>query len=699
MHCYVRRWQLLLINKSIPLLGFTTLLILSTVIVNSAAAQLPTKTIGIKITSPAKGQPVSLAGNDLKISGIASHNGTQACKVYVIVNDMKPYQRALPTGGHNNTNDYSTWVFNLVPTYTTIKTGTNKITSKLACQENNANTSNSSTLLTKFYSINVTGAPTSTMKQQGQSIKNSSNTKVGNNSLNATKTQIGIEKKHSPISNNTKTSGSIPTNSQQLNSKMTQTNATKTNATKTNATKTNAIPVNGANNNISNVTGQTGKGSQPANQPSQMTSVSAAALLSTAGILSTHQGAQTSGTTNANIDHGHLKGTTSKSSSGPTSTTTTKTNDNNLNNKGAAESGKQQNNTSTNTKADNNNAKSLSVSMHIAKRPVHVGDKENLTLGVTDSNRTHVVAGASVFGSITDPSGISKKLAGTTNEKGKVAYSWQVSGDNTSGKYKVVMETSAPGYQNNSVSKTFTVVPIPIASSSNSSSASSNLRNINNNNNNNVTTSKQIASPPPTVTPSPSVIVATSSTTKSNNNHNSPLISSKQNPTRLALQSNVSNQSGRVYIPSTTSTTLSNPTVPPITSSFRSFESGRVSIPNPGHNINIPAISNKVNVPNPQTNSTKSPVNQGISPIQKPQLPSNNDKIPFVIATPLLHITNGTSMPASNQLSSTMALDLVDRMRVIGFDPGMSGPASRVSVSSTAASIPQKSTVFIPTAK
>jgi hypothetical protein len=694
MHCCVRRWQLLLINKSIPLLGFTTLLILSTVIVNSAAAQLPTKTIGIKITSPAKGQPVSLAGNDLKISGIASHNGTLACKVYVIVNDMKPYQRALPTGGHNNTNDYSTWVFNLVPTYTTIKTGTNKITSKLACQENNANTSNSSTLLTKFYSINVTGAPTSTMKQQGQSLKNSSNTKVGNNSLNATKTQIGIEKKHSPISNNTKTSGSIPTNSQQLNSKMTQTNATKTNAT-----KTNAIPVNGANNNNSNVTGQTGKGSQQANQPSQMTSVSAAALLSTAGILSTHQGdAQTSGTTNANIDHGHLKGTTSKSSSGPTSTTTTKTNDNSLNNKGSAESGKQQNNTSTNTKADNNNAKSLSVSMHIAKRPVHVGDKENLTLGVTDSNRTHVVAGASVFGSITDPSGISKKLAGTTNEKGKVAYSWQVSGDNTSGKYKVVMETSAPGYQNNSVSKTFTVVPIPIASSSNSSSASSNLRNINNNNNN-VTTSKQIASPPPTVTPSPSVIVATSSTTKSNNNHNSPLISSKQNPTRLALQSNVSNQSGRVYIPSTTSTTLSNPTVPPITNSFRSFESGRVSIPNPGHNINIPAISNKVNVPNPQTNSTKSPVNQGISPVQKPQLPSNNDKIPFVIATPLLHITNGTSMPASNQLSSTMALDLVDRMRVIGFDPGMSGPASGVSVSSTAASIPQKSTVFIPTAK
>ena len=658
-------------NKSIPLLGFTSLLILSTIIVNSAAAQQPTKTIGIKITSPAKGQPVSLTSNPLKISGIASHNGQLDCNVYVIVNDMKPYQRALPTGGHNNTNDYSTWVFSLVPSYTTIKTGTNKITSKLACQENIANSSNNSTVLTKFYSVNVTGAPASTTK----SLKNSSNIKVGNNSLNTTKTQSSIEKKHPPLSNNTKTSGFIPTNSQ-LYSK----------TTKINATKINAISAKGAKNNA-NVTGQIGRGSQQVKQPSQMTSISAAALLSTVGIISTHQADNhTGGSTNANVNHGQQKGTTSNSSSGPTST---KTNDNSLNNKGSAASGKQGYNTSTITKADNYNARSLSVSMHLAKRPVHVGDNENLTLGVTDSNSTHVVAGASVFGSITDPSGVSKKLEGITNEKGKVSYSWLVSGENTSGKYKVVMKTSAPGYQNNSVSKTFTVLPIPIASSNNSTGASSVLRNINNNNN--VTTTKQIASPPSTATPSPK-ITTTSSSSTSNNNHNSPLISSTQNSTHLALQSSVSNESGRVYIPSTTSTTLSNPTVPPIANSLNS-ESGRVSIPIPGHNSNIPAISNKVN-PNLQTNITKSPVNQGINPIQKPQLPNNNDRIPFVIATPLLHIANGTSMPASNELSSTKALELVDRMRVIGFDSGLSGPPSGVSASS-----PQKSTVFIPTAK
>jgi hypothetical protein len=672
--------SILLINRSIPLLGFTTLLILSTVIVNSAAAQEQTKTIGIKITFPAKGQQVSLTNNPLKVTGIASHNGPLDCNVYVIVNDIKPYQRALPTGGHNSTNDFSTWVFNLVPSYATIKTGINKITSKLACQENNANGGNNSAPLTKFYSVNVTGAPSTT-----KSLKNSSSVKVSNNSLNTIKTQSSVEKKHLLLSNNTKTLSSIPTTkTNAIKTNAIKTNAIKTNAIKTNAIKTNAIAVNGTKNNA---TGQTGNGSQP----SQIRSVSAAALLSTAGIISTSD-KHTSGTTSTNIGNGQQQGTASKSSSGPPSAITIKTNDNTLKNKGSAAAGKQQSNIPTITKADNNNPRSLSVSMHLAKRPVHVGGKENLTLGVTDSNSTHAVAGASVSGSITDPSGASKKLEGITNQKGKVSYSWQVSGANTSGKYKVVMKTSAPGYQNNSISKTFTVIPIPIAIS-NSSTRASGLSNINNNNNN-VTTSKQIASPP-TTTPTPK-IAATPSPTISNSNHNFPLITSKQNSTHLVLQS-TNTESGKVYIPSTIGSTVSNPTVPPA-NTFNS-DSGRVSIPNSGHISNIPANSNKVNVPNPQTNSTKSPINQAISPIQKPQLPNNNDKIPFVIATPMLHITNGTATPASNELSSVKALELVDRMRVIGFDSGMFGPRSGVSTSSSATSIPQKNTVFIPTAK
>ncbi|MFZ0514931.1 MAG: hypothetical protein WAM14_25235 [Candidatus Nitrosopolaris sp.] len=660
----------MLINKSVSMLGFTMLLILSTVIVNFAAAQQPPKTIGIKITSPERGQQISVTDNDLKISGIASHDGSLSCNVYVIVNEIKPYQKVLPTGGHSNTND-STWIYNLVPSYTTIKTGTNKITSKLACQEkNNVNTSNTS--LTTFYSINVTGIA-STTKQQEQSLKNSSNSNVSNNN----KKQTSIEKKNVPISNDAiKTLGSTTTNSQkQLNSNM----------KKTNAAKTNRIPLKGANNNNANVTGRTEKRLQVINQPSQ---INPATLLSTAGILSTHQADRHADrTTNANIDQSHSKGTNSKSSLGPT-LSTSNTGDNNLNNNGSAEPEKQQSNTSAVDKSEytsfgskhsNNNVRSLSVSMHLAKGPIHVGNKENMTLGVTDSNSTHVIAGAAILGKITNPSGWTKKLEGTTDGKGKVSYSWQASGDDTSGKYKVVMEASAPGYENNSVSKTFTVLPVPIISSKNG--ASSDLRNINNNSPN----AKEVTSLPVAASP------------PSTNNNRSPLIFSKQNstPTRLALQS--IHELGRVYIPTTTNL---------ITNSFNSYENGRVYIPSLGHNNNIMPtfhnnniMPNKVNIPNPETNSTRKLVKQDISPIQKPRLPNNNE-VPFVMATPLLHITNGTSLPASDQLPSiTIALNLVDRMRVIGFDSDMLGSPSKLSVSSASTSIPQKSTVFIPTIK
>ncbi len=540
------------------------LLIITSIITNFAAAQ-QSKSIGIKITSPIKGDLIPLPDNDLKISGIAAHNGSLTCNVYIIINDIKPYQKALPTGGHNDIKDYSTWIYNLVPSYTTIKTGTNKITSKLACQGNNAKTGNTS--LTQYYGINVTGS--------AYSLKNPSNSNMSNNNFINNKKQTSIEKENVPTSNDRiKRLGSAYTNSQ---------------------------PVT---------------------------------LLSTAGILSL---------STPRVDkHSDLA-----------TRLTTKTGDINLNNNGSTESAKEQSNTSAADKTrktsfgsnhSNNNTKSLSVSMHVAKGPIHVGNMENLTVAVTDRNSTHAIAGAAILGKIVNPSGVFKKLEGTTDGKGKVLYSWQISGDNTSGKYKVLMEASAPGYENNSVSKTFTVLPSRTIIYNKDNSMTSDLR-----------YNPTNANSRPILSLSP----------KTYNNLNSPLIFSNQNPPALSLQS-------RVYIPSANSL---------------GYEDSRVYIPSANHNNNNNMMStyNKVSIPNPNTispveqgvNPIQKPIEQGVNPIQKPQPPNNQE--PFVMATPLLHINNGTygsSLPASHQLSSTataIALDLVDRMRVMGFDSGLIG--------------------------
>ncbi len=126
---------------------------------------------------------------------------------------------------------------------------------------------------------------------------------------------------------------------------------------------------------------------------------------------------------------------------------------------------------STNVNYNNydNNIKPLSVSVHLGKNSLHPGDKQRITLSVADKNSTAAISGASVSGKITGPSGIIKKVEGTTDEKGKASYSWKVYNDYATGKYKVKIEVSNPGYENYSGSKTFKVTPIPITVSNDNS--------------------------------------------------------------------------------------------------------------------------------------------------------------------------------------------------------------------------------------
>jgi hypothetical protein len=122
--------------------------------VTGQQAQLPSsslsKPISVKITSPIRGQQVPV-GNNLTVSGVSKYNATSNCQVFVILDGIKPYQKALPIGSSEA--DYSNWKYVLSAAYpATIKEGTNKITAKLLCQADPTN-------LRKFYSINVTGVP------------------------------------------------------------------------------------------------------------------------------------------------------------------------------------------------------------------------------------------------------------------------------------------------------------------------------------------------------------------------------------------------------------------------------------------------------------------------------------------------------------------------------------------------------------
>jgi hypothetical protein len=106
----------------------------------------------LKITAPHKGQQVPVSSN-VTVSGISSppvanktHTG---CTVSVLLNGIRPYQKAVATG-HGGKNDYSTWKYTITSKYAALEQGQNKITSKVSCIATPTN-------LTKSYSVNVTG--------------------------------------------------------------------------------------------------------------------------------------------------------------------------------------------------------------------------------------------------------------------------------------------------------------------------------------------------------------------------------------------------------------------------------------------------------------------------------------------------------------------------------------------------------------
>jgi hypothetical protein len=148
------------------------------------SSQMLKPSLGVKIISPTAGQSVPIGAGELKISGTSTINNNDPsssignCYVSVIVNNIKPYQNAT-AAGPNGINDYSKWIYTLSPQYTIIKEGENKITGKLSCLNNIGSSNinpitNTSSDLTKWYSVNVTGV-TMQLSSSGAANNNISN--------------------------------------------------------------------------------------------------------------------------------------------------------------------------------------------------------------------------------------------------------------------------------------------------------------------------------------------------------------------------------------------------------------------------------------------------------------------------------------------------------------------------------------------
>ena len=126
------------LKKMMIIIGLTLLISIimisnNNLVFSQSPAKRPT-VHGVRIQTPNPGEKKSIGIDNLSIIGRSVDNESSDCQVSVIVNDIKPYQKASALG-LNGADDYSRWKYTLSPDYTELKNGTNKITAKLECKD------------------------------------------------------------------------------------------------------------------------------------------------------------------------------------------------------------------------------------------------------------------------------------------------------------------------------------------------------------------------------------------------------------------------------------------------------------------------------------------------------------------------------------------------------------------------------------
>ena len=183
------------IRVNFGLLIFFGIFVISSIMLNSVLAQIPTMTgVGVKINTPTNS--VSVPVGDLTIYGASSDNNTTNCQVYADWNDLKPMQIVTANGPKGDA-DYSKWSYTYNGDYHDIVEGPNELTSKITCYDQVQKATSS-----KSYSINVTGT------KAGSEIVNN----IGNQSTVSEDTKILPVKSSS--SNNDSSNDTVETSTE-----------------------------------------------------------------------------------------------------------------------------------------------------------------------------------------------------------------------------------------------------------------------------------------------------------------------------------------------------------------------------------------------------------------------------------------------------------------------------------------------------
>lgn len=134
-------YSILLLFQDISILGDLDDQILPSYMSSSGSSSVPSyhsnplDPTDIEIVHPNSDQNARTESN-FEISGVSNYDPSSVCSVSVIVNDIKPYKKTIPTGG-NKTSEYFSWKYVIEPDSNLIRQGDNKVTARLLCASEN----------------------------------------------------------------------------------------------------------------------------------------------------------------------------------------------------------------------------------------------------------------------------------------------------------------------------------------------------------------------------------------------------------------------------------------------------------------------------------------------------------------------------------------------------------------------------------
>ena len=383
-----------------------------------------TQNESVKIVNLVSSQNVS-TGKELLISGQSSDTISKDCSVYIIVNDVRPYQSAVASGT-GGVKDFSQWKFVLHEQYTHLNEGNNKITAKLLCN----------TAPTRWYSVVVNGVPNSNVSETLSPVESNQQSNVSETlSPVESNQQSNVSETLSPVESNQQSNVSetlSPVESNQQ-SNVSETLSPVESNQQSNVSETLSPVESNQQSNVSETLSPV-ESNQQSNVSETLSPVESNQQSNVSETLSPVESNQQSNVSET------LSPVESNQQSNVSETLS------------PVESNQQSNVSET------SNDTQLLVTISPLKNPVARGDTQNATITVTDSNH-RAVANAQIDGKLIYPGkNFEKEFKGSTDLEGKFVYSWIVGKKGDVGPLVVEVEASSQGHPTTSANNSFEIV-------------------------------------------------------------------------------------------------------------------------------------------------------------------------------------------------------------------------------------------------